>query len=283
VGADVLQRAEATLVEYAEQFRPSQLRRLGRHILDVVAPEVAEAEEARRLAVEERHAAEVTRLSLRPLGDGTTRLSGRLPDAAASRLRTCLEAFTSPRREHPDALLAPADRMPYPRRLGLGFCALLEHVDPRILPDHGGDATTVMITMTLDQLRGELATAGILDGVDGTLMTASEARRLACNAQIIPAVLGGKSEVLELGRARRLFTPAQRRALRLRDRHCRSEGCTIPATWTEAHHLTPWSSAGRTDLANGILLCSQHHHRAHDTRYVADRLPNGDLRFHRRT
>jgi hypothetical protein len=94
VGAEVIEQAEATLVEYAEQFRPSQLRRLGRRILDVVAPEIAEAEEGRRLADEERHAWEKTRLSLRPLGDGTTRLSGRLPDATASRLKTCLEAFT---------------------------------------------------------------------------------------------------------------------------------------------------------------------------------------------
>ena len=79
VGAEVLASAETTLVGYAEQFRPGQLRRLGRlgrRILDVVAPEVAEAEEARRLQDEERHAREKTRLTLRPLGDGTTRLTG---------------------------------------------------------------------------------------------------------------------------------------------------------------------------------------------------------------
>ncbi len=283
VGDDVLSAAETTLVGYAEQFRPSQLRRLGRHILDVVAPEIADAEEGRRLADEERHAREKTRLALRPLGDGTTRLSGRLPDAAATRLQTYLEAFTSPRREHPDAQVPPADRMPYPRRLGLGFCAFLESVDPATLPDHGGDATTILVTMTLDQLRAELAAAEVLDGADGTLITAGEARRLACTAQMIPVVLGGRSEILDLGRGRRLFTPAQRKALRLRDRRCRAEGCTIPAAWCEAHHLTPWTSNGRTDLSNGILLCSHHHHRAHDDRYAADRLPNGDLRFHRRT
>ncbi|HYG92222.1 MAG TPA: HNH endonuclease signature motif containing protein, partial [Nocardioides sp.] len=63
---------------------------------------------------------------------------------------------------------------------------------------------------------------------------------------------------------------------------CRAEGCTIPATWCEAHHLHPWSQGGPTDLANGVLLCSYHHHRAHDHRYTTDRLPNGDYRFHRR-
>jgi hypothetical protein len=105
---------------------------------------------------------------------------------------------------------------------------------------------------------------------------------LACTAQIVPAVLGGDSEILDLGRTRRLFSPAQRKALRLRDQRCRGEGCTIPATWTEAHHLQSWHTGGPTDLVNAILLCSHHHHRAHDDRYQIDRLPDGDLRFTRR-
>jgi hypothetical protein len=282
VGAETIERAEVTLVGYAEQFPPSQLRRLGRRILDVVAPEVADAEEARRLAKEERHAREKTRLSLRPLGDGTTRLSGRIPDSSASRLKTYLEAFTSPRKELPEAQVPRGDRMPYPRRLGLGFCAFLDNADPYRLPEHGGDATTVLVTMTLEQLRAELAAAGILDGV-ATAITAAEARRLACTAGILPAVLGGSSEILDLGRTQRLFNPAQRRALRIRDQRCRAEGCTIPPTWTEAHHLKPWQHGGDTDLDNAVLLCSHHHHRAHDSNYRHDRLPNGDLRFHRRT
>jgi predicted restriction endonuclease len=69
----------------------------------------------------------------------------------------------------------------------------------------------------------------------------------------------------------------------LRDQTCRAEGCQIPATWSEAHHLVPWSQGGRTDLDTGVLLCSWHHHRAHDHTYTHERLPNGDLRFHRRT
>lgn len=293
VGQEIVASAEATLVAYAEHFRPSELRRLGRRILDIVAPEIADAEEARRLADLERHADRKTRLSLRPLGDGTTRLSGLLPDVAAHRLKTYLEAFASPRAAtsstagEPDAEAcgrrAPADRMPYPRRLGRAFCAVLEHLDPAKLPHHGGDATTLMVTMTLDQLRAELATAGILspDAVDG--LTAGEARRLACTAGIIPVVLGGRSEILDLGRTRRLFSPAQRKALRLRDRQCRAEGCTVQATWTEAHHVRSWVAGGRTDLDNAILLCNHHHHRAHDTCYAPDLLPNGDVRFRRRT
>ena len=82
--------------------------------------------------------------------------------------------------------------------------------------------------------------ATLANGVPGDghdTITAAQARRLACSAQIIPAVLGADSELLDLGRSRRLFSKAQRRALLLRDTTCRAEGCDIPGTWSEAHHL----------------------------------------------
>lgn len=88
----------------------------------------------------------------------------------------------------------------------------------------------------------------------------------------------------DLGRSSRLFSRAKRKAMALRDRHCRAEGRTVPATWCAAHHhRTPWSHGGRTDLADGLLLCRWHHHRAHDDRYRHPRLPDGDLRYIRRT
>jgi hypothetical protein len=279
VPTDVVSKAEEQLVEYAADFGPRELRVLGRRILDVVAPDVGEAAEARALEAEERRAAERTTLTLTPLGDGTTRLSGRMPDAVAHRLATYLDALTSPRHgrglDHADA---PG---PIERRRGQAFCALLEHVDSGKLPTHGGDATTVMVTMTLDQLRSELATAGLISS-DDLRISAGELRRLACNAGIVPVVLGGKSEILDLGRTSRLFSRAQRKALRIRDRRCRARGCSVPAAWCEAHHLKPWALGGETDLADGVLLCSFHHHRAHDPDYDVGRGADGDLEFRRR-
>ncbi|TKI61249.1 HNH endonuclease signature motif containing protein, partial [Nocardioides jishulii] len=172
-----------------------------------------------------------------------------------------------------------------PRRLAEAFGQLLETLDPKRLPIHGGDATNVTVTISLDALRDGLGVATLDNGVPGDgfeAITAAHARRLACNARIIPAVLGSDSEVLDLGRASRLFTKAQRRALILRDRTCRAEGCDIPGTWSEAHHLRPWQGGGETDLHNAVLLCSHHHHRVHDPGYDHRRLPRGDLRFHRR-
>jgi len=284
VGAEIIAKAEAHLVELAREHRPSELRRLARHILDLVAPEIAEAEEAKRLQNEEQAAREKTSLRTKRLGDGTSRTTILHPDADADRLRTYLESFTSPRKAE-DALGGEEDRIPYHRRLGQAFGALLEHLDPAKLPQHGGDATTVMVTITLDSLQRDLGTAGILDGdLDaGPNLSATAARRLACEANIIPVALGGKGEILDLGRTRRLFSPAQRKAMRLRDKRCRAEGCTVPATWCEAHHeKEPWSQGGNTDLADGVLHCNWHHHRAHDPRYTTEKLPNGDIRFHRR-
>lgn len=149
------------------------------------------------------------------------------------------------------------------------------------LPQHGGTATSVMVIIDLPTLRTAL---GLAQTSSGETITAAEARRLACTAGIVPVVLGGTSEILDLGRTRRLYSPAQHKAMAIRDRHCRAEGCDIPATWCEAHHANkPWSKGGRTDLADGHLLCSLHHHHAHDPRYTTSRLPNGDIRYTRRT
>jgi hypothetical protein len=70
----------------------------------------------------------------------------------------------------------------------------------------------------------------------------------------------------------------------LRDQGCRADGCDRPPSWTEAHHHTkPWAEGGTTNLADGILLCGHHHRLAHHPDYTTERLPNGDLRYHRRT
>ncbi len=279
---DTIKLAEKTLVAEAEHHDPAALLRLGRRILDVVAPEIAEAVEARHLANLEASAEARMRLGLRSMGDGTTRISGLLPDADAARLATYLHAFTNPRRD--EAGVQVRSTVPYGHRAARAFCQFLETVDPTRLPVHGGDATALVVTMTLDSLRSELGAATLgtpaPDGADR--ITATQARRLACNAQIIPAVLNGVGEVLDLGRAQRLFSRAQRKALLIRDSTCRAEGCDIPGTWSEAHHLVPWSHGGATDLANAVLLCNRHHHRIHDPAYDHRRLANGDLRFHRR-
>lgn len=277
---------EEQLVILAEQWAPRDLLVLGRKILQAIDPETADAHEARKLQDEERRARERTSLHAKRLGDGITRISANLPDAVANRLLTYLDAFTNPRHQSQAGLeppvSSPDSRGPVHVQRGHAFTALLEHLDPHTLPTQGGDATTMIITISLEDLRAKLAAADLI-GHDLDRISASQARRLACTAELIPAVLGSTGEVLDLARTSRLFTRAQRKALRLRDRQCRAEGCDTPAAWTEAHHKNPWAHGGPTDLANAISLCNFHHHRCHDDSYLHEYLPNGDVRYRRRT
>jgi hypothetical protein len=113
--------------------------------------------------------------------------------------------------------------------------------------------------MTKDALVHAIGNA-TLAGVDEPI-SAATARRMAADAEIIPQVLGGPSEVLDQGHGRRFFTEPQREAMATRDRGCLWPGCTAPPSWCEAAHREPWFGEHPTNLDNGLLLCSYHHHR----------------------
>lgn len=276
----------------AAHFDAQKLRALGRRVLEVVAPDAFDDHERKQLEDEERRARQTTRLTMRRSGDGTTDILIRVSDAVAGRLKTYLEAYAAPRRGHLEPALdrldrldrvdpATGERVPYAVLLGQAFCAMLESMPATRLPQHGGSATSVVVTIDFSDLREGLGAAG-LD--TGEWISAAETMRLACNASILPLVLSGKGQPLHLGRARRLFSARQRLAMGVRDGECRGRGCDIPAAWCEAHHGgKPWSQGGRTDIEDGVLLCSWHHHRAHDPAYSTGRMPNGDVRFSRRT
>lgn len=274
---EVLTKAEAWLIDQAQEFAPRELRVLGHRVLDVVAPEVGEAAEARALEAEEARARQRNRLTVTRLGDGVSLVRARVSDVAADRLLTYLHAHTSPAHlratEH-----AEPDPAPYPVRLGRAFEAFLEKVDPKRLPLHGGNATSVVVLIDEAKLRSDV---GVATTTTGQTLTLGQVRRLACTAGILPAVLGGKSEVLDLGRARRFFTRAQRVALAIRDQTCRAEGCDVPAAMTDAHHLDAWLLGGRTDLARALLLCLFHHHRIHDPAYSFRLTPERRVQFTR--
>jgi hypothetical protein len=292
-GTELMRRCEAHLVELAGQFGPAELRRLAEKILEIIAPAVYEDEERKKLEAAQRRAAAATRFSINHRGDGTADLKGRIPESVASRLKTYLEAFTSPRhdamqqagcagRTTPGVPLtdpATGQRLPYDRVLGEAFCAFLEAADPARMPIHGGNATKVIITLAWADL---VASTGVATLGDGTRISVGEARRLLCNAGVLPAVLGGESQVLDLGREDRIYDGKQRTALGVQHPVCRAEHCAVPAAWCEAHHQKPWSQGGTTDLEDGVLLCPWHHHRAHDPLYSHEFLANGDVRFHRR-
>lgn len=94
---------------------------------------------------------------------------------------------------------------------------------------------------------------------DGSQVPSSVLRSLACDAELLPMVLGGQGQVLDVGRAQRLVTPAIRIALTVRDRGCVMPGCDQPPEHCEAHHVVPWQTGGMTALGNLALLCRSHH------------------------
>ena len=87
----------------------------------------------------------------------------------------------------------------------------------------------------------------------------------AYDAEIIPTILGSRGEVLDVGRLRRLVTPALWTALMVRDRHCTFPACTRPPLMCHAHHLHHWADGGDTSLDNLALLCGHHHRVIHHT------------------
>ena len=127
------------------------------------------------------------------------------------------------------------------QRYGAAFVELLEHLPTDRL--NGKVAATVVVTIDHEQLRESLGAAHLDTGHD---LSASEARRLACSAGFLPAVLGGTSLPLDLGRSNRFFTEAQRVALATTYDECAAEGCDRPYAWSELHHEDPWSR-GRCD------------------------------------
>jgi hypothetical protein len=281
VGVEGRARAEAHLVDLAARHDAAELKALGRHVFEVIDPEAADEELGRQLAREEREARRRTVLHLSENDDGTTDGRFKIPTLHVHMLRKALDAFTSPRRLRADGRSrGDGTAMDRPELLGMGLCELIERFPVERLPKAGGINATVVVTMTLDQLRAELATAS-LD--TGGVLSAGEARRLACEAGIIPMVLGGDSVPLDLGREQRLFSRYQRIAAGVGQRTCAEQHCDRPAAWTEGHHRKPWSRGGRTSIEELELLCPWHHHRAHDPVFELTRLPDGSVRFHRRT
>ena len=145
------------------------------------------------------------------------------------------------------------------------------------LPSAGGLRPQVMVTVDyrdlLERLGGADAETRAPGSNAGALMftgpiTASTVRKIACDADIIPIVLGGQGRILDIGRASRIFPPHVRKAITARDQGCAFPECTIPAPWCEAHHINYWSRGGSTGAGNGTLLCSHHHHVVHTEQWA---------------
>ena len=283
VSTEQLAEAEAHLVGLAATYDAHEIKMLGRTLFEVIAPEVADELIGRQLEAEEARAARRTSLVMWEDDEGTCHGRFRIPTRHGQMLRKVICSLTNPVR--PDTVdRSPIDHdLPAPVRAGIAFTQVLEAIDSHWLPTSGGVGATVVVTMTHQQLLDDLEAAGVCTLDTGGQVTAAEARRLACQAGIIPMVLGSRSVVLDAGTRTRFHTEPMRIAMGVRDRGCIAQGCDVPASMCHAHHDTPFSQGGATSVANGRLLCGHHHRRIHDPGYTATKLGTGKIAFHRRT
>ncbi|MGW5556108.1 DUF222 domain-containing protein [Micromonospora sp. NPDC003944] len=268
-GAEATEKAVSLLVDWAGQFEPNLLRRLGSRILDHVAPDLADAAAKAALDAEAARSARDRHLTLSEQTDGRLRLTGTLDAETAGLLRAAIDPLTAP--SGSDDQRSPGQR----RHDALADVCRLS-LRTAELPEHGGDSAQIVVTTTYDALAAKLG-AGTLD--TGLQVTPQTVRRLACDATLLPAVLGGAGQILDVGRQRRLITGPLRRALVLRDKGCTFPGCDRPPRWCDAHHIEHWADGGQTSLTNAVLLCGHHHRHLHHSGWTVRLASDGQPEF----
>jgi len=258
LGSEVCARAERQLLDWCRRFDSYGVAGLGRRLWEVVDPEGADAQEAKALERQERDANRVRHLAIGPDGFGRFRLQGQLDPESAAIVKTALDPLAKPL---PSTADGADPRTPGQRNADALVELCRRQLAMGALPKQGGEKPQVVVTIDLAKLR-EGVGGGLLD--TGDALSPETVRRLACEAKVIPALLGSDGQPLDLGRAARTFTPTQRRALALRDGPgCIFPGCDRPLAWCDAHHICHWIDGGPTDLDNGVLLCCYHHTLIH--------------------
>lgn len=255
--AEVRHAAEQLLVQAAATLDPVPLARAGRVILDHVAPDLADEPLAAQLAKEEAKERRARELKTYDNGTGRTWWSGHLDAEGQALVAAALDPLAAPRKATPEG---PDPRTAVQRRADALVELCRRHLDGGTLPAQRSVLPHIIVTVPLATLTERLGSALL---PDGTALSPETARRLACDAQLIPTVLGAKGELLDLGRRTRLFTGPLRKALIARDQGCVHPWCDRPPAWTDGHHLWHWADGGPTELSNGVLLCHPHHVLAH--------------------
>lgn len=166
------------------------------------------------------------------------------------------------------------------RRIDALTAVLAGYAESPNAPRIGGETPTLVVVTTDAGIAGGATRPEDVPHLEhtGEPVPASFAAKLLCDGFVRVARQAPNGEILDLGRRRRLFTTAQRRAIFTRDKHYRAPGCRAPVRWCETHHAQPWSEGGPTDVDHGILLCSFHHHEVHRGRLSVTHGP--DARWH---
>jgi Domain of unknown function (DUF222)/HNH endonuclease len=254
--------AEEQLAAKADVYTPSELQTWGAALVEALDQDGEEPDDRPSAAVSELH---LTRLK-----SGGGKIKGRFDDAAMfDAIASVIDAKARP-------LTGDDDRSAGQRQAEAlaDVCGyVLDHAPASMLPECGGHRPHVNVLVRLEDLENR-ARAACLDF--GGTVSPESLRMLCCDAAVVPVVMGGKGQPLDVGRITRTIPDGLRRAVAARDRGCAHPGCGRPASWCEVHHVKEWENGGETRLSNLVMLCRVHHRQIHSSEWtvrIRDGLP----------
>jgi hypothetical protein len=243
---------EAPLLEKARENSPGKFYYICHHFRHAVDRKGFNAEQAE--LVENR------RLWVSTCEDGTVLLSGTFDPAGGAAILTKLDPLARKSGVHDDRSRE--------KRFG---DALVE------LASGGGSQAQIQVTTSLETLRGLPGASAADLEFSSVPISAKTVERLACDASITRIVLGSKSMVIDVGRAKRTVSGPARKALNVRDKHCTWPSCERPASWCSGHHMKHWAHGGTNEPPNLTLLCNRHHWMVHEGNWQIARGDDGRM------
>jgi hypothetical protein len=254
---------EEQLAGLAGDYAPGQVRKLGTELLEALDDDGPEPDDTPPAPV---NRLQVRRHRNRPGGT----ISGQFDDAAMfDAIASVIDAKAKP--------LGRDDQRPTGQRQAEALadaCGyVLAHGDHGVLPETGGRRPHLNVLIRLEDLEGR-ARSAVLDL--GGRMTPESLRMLACDAGVVPIVMNGAGQPLDVGRSTRVIPDGLRRAVAARDRGCAHPGCDRLPSWSEIHHIREWEHGGPTELGNLVMVCKVHHRLIHHSEWsvrIRDGLP----------
>jgi hypothetical protein len=239
--------AEDDLADKATLYTASELGDYARTLIDRLDQDGADDDPP----------AQVNSLVLRPRADGSGgKITADLDALLFETVAAAIDAAAKPLTKEDDRSMTERQAE------GLGeICgSVMTHGSTEVLPACGGERPHLSVIIRLEDLERR-ARGAVLDF--GARLSPAQVRLLACDARVVPVVMNGAGQPLDVGRATRTVPDGLRRAVAARDRGCAHRGCRRSASWCEIHHLIPWESGGDTSLDNCAMLCRQHHRLMH--------------------
>jgi len=254
--------AEHDIAEKATLYSPSELADYARTLVERLDQDGA--------GEDDEPPAHLNTLVLRPRADGSGgKLDADLDAVLFEAVATAIDAAAKPLTS--DDTRAVTERQAQGLAEICGFA--LTHADSTVLPRTGGERPHLNVVIGLTDLE-DRARGAMLDF--GARLTPAQLRLLACDARVVPVVMNGAGQPLDVGRASRTIPDGLRRAVAVRDHGCAFAGCRRPPSWCEVHHIVEWEKGGATSLDNCVMLCRAHHRLMHQQEWsvrIRDGLP----------